>query len=112
MCFSFRALEETDRSIFQGRLLHVMPAKQKHLPDTREYVSGHRLPSYFYSVNFSELVVSQEVCLYATSHPADPIMLAICLQKRLSNRELRKGRHQKQLGIRGHGIVYLCALIQ
>ncbi|KAK4440384.1 putative RNA-binding protein 19 [Sesamum alatum] len=31
-----RALEEMDSSIFQGRLLHVMPAKQKNLSDTRE----------------------------------------------------------------------------
>ncbi|CAA0824296.1 Unknown protein [Striga hermonthica] len=31
-----RALEEMDSSIFQGRLLHVMPAKQKKLPDMPE----------------------------------------------------------------------------
>ncbi|KAJ6414946.1 hypothetical protein OIU84_003867 [Salix udensis] len=31
-----RALEELDNSIFQGRLLHVMPAKQKNLPNKQE----------------------------------------------------------------------------
>ncbi|KAL2244495.1 UNVERIFIED_CONTAM: putative RNA-binding protein 19 [Sesamum indicum] len=31
-----RALEEMDSSIFQGRLLHVMPAKQKNLSDTQQ----------------------------------------------------------------------------
>ncbi|EYU30293.1 hypothetical protein MIMGU_mgv1a0257881mg, partial [Erythranthe guttata] len=32
-----RALEEMDSSIFQGRLLHVMPAKQKYVPDMQEH---------------------------------------------------------------------------
>ncbi|KAH7839984.1 hypothetical protein Vadar_010969 [Vaccinium darrowii] len=31
-----RALEEMDNSIFQGRLLHIMPAKQKHSPEKQE----------------------------------------------------------------------------
>lgn len=31
-----RALEEMDSSIFQGRLLHVMPAKQKEQPNAQE----------------------------------------------------------------------------
>ncbi|KAL0352641.1 UNVERIFIED_CONTAM: putative RNA-binding protein 19 [Sesamum angustifolium] len=34
-----RALEEMDSSIFQGRLLHVMPAKQKNLSDTQHQSS-------------------------------------------------------------------------
>ncbi|XP_059625084.1 uncharacterized protein LOC132268271 isoform X2 [Cornus florida] len=31
-----RALEELDNSIFQGRLLHIMPAKQKSAPEKQE----------------------------------------------------------------------------
>ncbi|CAM8961811.1 unnamed protein product [Rhodiola kirilowii] len=34
--FASRALEELDNSIFQGRLLHVLPAKQKISPDKEE----------------------------------------------------------------------------
>uniref|UniRef100_A0A7N0VBX2 RRM domain-containing protein n=1 Tax=Kalanchoe fedtschenkoi TaxID=63787 RepID=A0A7N0VBX2_KALFE len=34
--FAARALEELDNSVFQGRLLHVLPAKQKILPDKEE----------------------------------------------------------------------------
>lgn len=35
--FSFRALEEMDSSIFQGRLLHVMLAKQRGPSHLKEY---------------------------------------------------------------------------
>lgn len=36
----FRALEELDRSDFQGRLLHIMPAKGKNSSDKQEYVES------------------------------------------------------------------------
>ncbi|CAN0854922.1 Multiple RNA-binding domain-containing protein 1 [Linum grandiflorum] len=35
-----RALEELDNTIFQGRLLHVMPAKKKHTSDNLEMDQG------------------------------------------------------------------------
>ncbi|KAL7089774.1 hypothetical protein ACP275_13G203400 [Erythranthe tilingii] len=40
-----RALEEMDSSIFQGRLLHVMPAKQKYVPDMQEHSIAGNLSS-------------------------------------------------------------------
>lgn len=36
-----RALEDLDNSIFQGRLLHIMPAKQKILPVKKEDIANH-----------------------------------------------------------------------
>ncbi|CAM8967825.1 unnamed protein product [Rhodiola kirilowii] len=38
--FASRALEELDNSIFQGRLLHVLPAKTENLPRQRRVVEN------------------------------------------------------------------------
>lgn len=40
-------MEEVDNSIFQGRLLHVMPARHKYQSDKREYVAFAIKVSWF-----------------------------------------------------------------
>ncbi|KAF6136624.1 hypothetical protein GIB67_016080 [Kingdonia uniflora] len=42
-----RALEELDNSIFQGRLLHVMPAKEKFSPEKQESIAANQVPKSF-----------------------------------------------------------------
>ncbi|KAL7120560.1 hypothetical protein ACP275_02G129100 [Erythranthe tilingii] len=55
-----RALEEMDSSIFQGRLLHVMPAKQKYVPDMQEHsIAGNLSSKTFKQQKISERKASE-----------------------------------------------------